>query len=61
MNVARTSKTHPLLIASVAAGDAGGLIGMTFCPGKKDPYSQTGAWNRDLVPDVEQIRALAGC
>ena len=30
----RTSLSHPLRIDVVQAGDAGGLIGITFCPGK---------------------------
>ena len=31
-----TSETHPLRIEPVAA-PGGGLIGMTFCPGKVQP------------------------
>lgn len=30
----RTSLSHPLRIDVAQAGDAGGLIGITFCPGK---------------------------
>lgn len=51
----RTSDTHPLQIAEVAA--AAGTIGITFCPGKHDALAHTGAWARDLVQDMDAIAA----
>lgn len=52
----RTSATHPLRIDAVPA-PGGGLIGMTFCPGKVQPNGFTGAWDRDLGLDLDAIRA----
>lgn len=52
----RTSHTHPLQIAKVAAPN-GGVIGVTFCPGKCQPFAATGAWARDLEVDVDAIKA----
>ena len=56
MPKARTSKSHPLQIAEVEVPGCDGLIGITFCPGKKDPYAQTGAWDRDIPTDVDRIK-----
>ena len=53
----RTSDTHPLRIDPVAIPGSAGLIGMTFCPGKKQPAAMTGAWNRDIDKDLATIRA----
>jgi ADP-ribosyl-[dinitrogen reductase] hydrolase len=50
------SQTHPLRIASVPAG-RGGLIGVTFCPGKHQPEGASGAWARDLIIDLDAIHA----
>lgn len=50
------SVNSPLRIDAVPVPATGGLIGMTFCPGKKDPYSLTGPWNRDLETDLRAIR-----
>lgn len=33
---------------------------MTFCPGKKQPVSMTGGWDRDLHIDLEAISAWRG-
>lgn len=52
----RTSQTHPLQIAEVRASPAHGRIGITFCPGKKQPGALTGAWDRDLGLDLDLIR-----
>ena len=52
----RTSDTHPLRIASLDT-PGGGRIGMTFCPGKRDPLAMTGPWARDLDTDLAAIRA----
>ena len=53
----RSSLTHPLQIASVSPGSEWGKIGITFCPGKKQPGAMTGAWDRDLGLDVDAIAA----
>lgn len=51
----RTSQTHPLRINEVRAGKAGGLVGITFCPGKQGD-SYTGApWARDLDTDLDAV------
>ncbi|MEA3413711.1 MAG: cyclin-dependent kinase inhibitor 3 family protein [Pseudomonadota bacterium] len=50
----RTSETHPLQIASLDT-PAGGRIGMTFCPGKRDPSAMTGPWERDIELDLRAI------
>ncbi|MCA3573740.1 MAG: cyclin-dependent kinase inhibitor 3 family protein [Aestuariivirga sp.] len=57
MMTARTSLSHPLQIAEVTAPGAMGGIGITFCPGKKQPDALTGAWDRDLGIDLDAIRA----
>jgi ADP-ribosyl-[dinitrogen reductase] hydrolase len=51
----RTSLSHPLQIAEVPAGEGLGKVGLTFCPGKKQPSALTGAWDRDLALDVAVI------
>ncbi|UPT96460.1 cyclin-dependent kinase inhibitor 3 family protein [Bradyrhizobium barranii subsp. apii] len=55
MSRVRTSKTHPLEIATVRAGPTHGRIGITFCPGKQDESAMTGAWARDLSADLDEI------
>lgn len=57
MAIVRTSQTDPLEIATVTAGEAGGAIGLTICPGKHDPVTMSGAWARDLDTDLAAIRA----
>jgi len=52
----KTSISHPLRIDSVQANDRTGRIGLTFCPGKKQPYAMTGAWDRDLETDIAAIK-----
>lgn len=49
------SITHPLQIATVEVQPGYGSIGITFCPGKKDPRAATGSWDRDLDVDVAAI------
>jgi ADP-ribosyl-[dinitrogen reductase] hydrolase len=51
----RTSHTHPLQIAEVHTGEGWGRIGITFCPGKKQPHAFTGAWDRDLDLDLDAV------
>ena len=50
-----TSRTHPLRIDAIEA-PGGGLTGMTFCPGKKQPLAAMGAWDRDLDLDLARVR-----
>jgi ADP-ribosyl-[dinitrogen reductase] hydrolase len=47
----KTSLSDPLRIASVLAGLSYGSIGITLCPGKKDPN-----WHRDLRADLDAVR-----
>jgi ADP-ribosyl-[dinitrogen reductase] hydrolase len=54
---ARTSLSHPLQIAEVSVPGATGVIGITFCPGKKQAAALTGAWDRDLRLDLNAVRA----
>lgn len=56
MTTVRTSLTHPIRIDAVPAG-TGGLIGMTFCPGKHQQQAMTGTWERDLLTDLRAIQA----
>ncbi len=54
--LARTSITHPLQIASIQPKPGFGRIGITFCPGKKQPLAMTGGWERDLCTDVDAVK-----
>lgn len=51
----RTSLSHPLRIDAVRAGSAGGLIGITFCPGKCGDSAGSHRWERDLTADLDAI------
>ncbi len=51
-----TSENIRLRIDPVAGPGMAGWIGMTLCPGKKDPYASFGAWDRDLDADLQAIR-----
>ena len=60
----RTSSTHPLHIATIEclglelrAGSRFklGRIGITLCPGKRQPAALTGGWARDLDLDLAAI------
>ena len=53
----RTSLTHPLQIAAIFAGPGMGRVGLTFCPGKRQPDAATGAWARDLDIDLDAVAA----
>jgi protein-tyrosine phosphatase len=55
MKKSKTSLSHPLEIAELAAGTGGGKIGVTFAPGKYDPSAQAGSWDRDLATDLDRI------
>lgn len=54
----RTSHSHPLEIAAVSCGSEFGRIGITFCPGKKQPSAMTGGWDRDLGLDLDVVRSF---
>lgn len=49
----RTSETHPLIINEIPV--AKGMLGLTFCPGKKQETSLTGGWNRDVRLDIKAL------
>lgn len=53
----RTSITHPLQIAEISAPGTKGIIGITFCPGKKQVNAMSGVWDRDLGIDLDAIKA----
>lgn len=53
---ARTSQNNPIRINAVRPGDGFGRIGITLCPGKKDPCAQSGPANRDLGQDLDAIQ-----
>ena len=56
MSDKKTSITHPLRIDSVEVPGTKGIIGMTFCPGKKGNGLYSGEWNRDLEADLMAIK-----
>jgi ADP-ribosylglycohydrolase/protein-tyrosine phosphatase len=51
----RTSLSHPLKIAELEVPDVPGRLGLTFCPGKRQAAAATGAWNRDLELDLNEV------
>lgn len=51
----RTSQSHPLRIDEVKAGASGGVIGITFCPGKRGASASDHRWERDLETDLDVI------
>ncbi len=53
----RTSLSHPIRIAELAVGTQGGVIGITFAPGKFQEVALTGSWARDIDTDLAAIRA----
>ena len=58
MHPSKTSTSHPLRIDSVAVGELGGRIGLTFCPGKKQTDALSGVWDRSLDDDLKAIKAF---
>jgi ADP-ribosyl-[dinitrogen reductase] hydrolase len=48
----KSSLSDPLWIAEVSPLGTAGVIGLTLCPGKKDP---AGGWDRDLEVDIAAI------
>jgi len=51
----RTSETHPLQIDWITSNLFTGRIGITLCPGKYQPVSWSGGWNRNLEIDIDVI------
>ena len=56
MATAKTSQSRPLQINAVAIPGGTGVIGLTFCPGKKGAGMYSGIWDRDLALDLIAIR-----
>jgi ADP-ribosyl-[dinitrogen reductase] hydrolase len=56
LRMKKTSVTHKLRIDPVVIGPGLGRIGITFCPGKYDPYGGSGYWDRNLARDLDVIR-----
>ncbi len=52
----KTSLSHPLQISELSPGEGLGRIGVTFAPGKYDPYATNGPWRRDLAADLDAIK-----
>lgn len=52
------SRNSPLIIAEIGVGPGAGCLGLTLCPGKKDPARR---WDRGLQEDARVIRAWGGC
>jgi ADP-ribosyl-[dinitrogen reductase] hydrolase len=57
MTKAKTSRSHPLLVDNLAIEGLRGVIGLTFCPGKKQRGAMSGDWERELATDLEAIRS----
>ena len=55
----RNSRSHKLannLDTDMVRQENRGQIGMTFCPGKVQPWSMTGGWDRDLDLDIRELK-----
>src|SRR5690554_4805601 len=50
-----TSENDPLRIGALDA-PGGGRIGVTFCPGKKDPNGLSAIWDRNLALDLDVVQ-----
>ena len=55
MRSVRTSLSHPLQIDELSIDGIDGILGLTLCPGKIDPYGLTASWKRDLIADMDVI------
>ena len=53
----RTSETHPLIISGIKHPAFSGEIGITLCPGKYQPTSWSGGWNRNLDQDISVLKS----
>lgn len=54
----RTSITHPIKVDWITNPRMTGKIGITLCPGKCQPISWSGGWNRDLETDVARLLGM---
>ena len=54
----RTSITHPIKVDWITNPRMTGKIGITLCPGKYQPISWSGGWNRDLETDVARLSGM---
>jgi len=57
----RSSASHPIRIDSVQPACGWGLIGMSFCPGKKERNAKSGHWHRDLAADLARVQQWGTC
>ena len=57
MSTVRTSKNSPLRIGTVILGGGLGRIGITLCPGKKDPHAESGPTDRNLDLDLDVVHS----
>ena len=57
MSTIKTSRSHPLQVDNLAVEGLSGVIGLTFCPGKKQRGAMSGDWERDLAADLETIKS----
>src|ERR1019366_160181 len=57
MTTAKTSRSHRLRVDNLAIEGLSGVIGLTFCPGKKQRGALSGDWDRDLATDLEAIKS----
>ena len=51
----RNSTTHPIYVSWVELEGDEGALGLTLCPGKYQPVSSTGSWDRQLDIDVQAL------
>ena len=58
VNDVRTSQTHPIYVDWFPHNEGEGKIGMTLCPGKYQPISSTGSWDRQLDDDLDDLKAM---
>ncbi len=52
----RTSLTDPLRIAELPVAGAGGMVGVTFCPGKRGDSVFERPWARDIDADLDVVQ-----
>ena len=57
----RTSESHPIKVDWFSHPKFTGKIGITLCPGKRQPMSWSGGWNRDLETDIGDIAKMGTC
>jgi ADP-ribosylglycohydrolase len=57
LTTTKTSRSHPLRVDDLAIEGLSGVIGLTFCPGKKQRGALSGDWDRDLAADLEVIKS----